>query len=101
MSEEADYDVVVATLQQAIDLREKIGAGNETWGVMDHIRCAQIAQLEKAIDVWKTKQRKLLDEKEINLMFNDILERSDYRDLIVNFVRALEKRYGIAGEDNG
>ena len=101
MIEEADYDVVIATLQQAIELREKINASNAEWNIMDHFRCEQIAKLEKAINFWKTQQRKPLDDDEINKAFEIArcfpgYELAGYRRrCFKDGVRFAEKYHGI------
>jgi hypothetical protein len=57
------YDVVIATLEQKRDSLWEITSRNmhsefSGMGIMDDIRLSQIAQLQKAIDLWKTDQQK-------------------------------------------
>jgi hypothetical protein len=56
MSEEAEYDVVIDTLQKKIDIFWKMTQSNmnaDMMNIMDDIRLEQISQLEKAITLWK------------------------------------------------
>jgi hypothetical protein len=50
---EEEYDVVVDTLQERIDTLWKMCERNEQWGIMDHIRLEQIAELKSAMELWK------------------------------------------------
>lgn len=61
MSEEQDYDVVLDTLQQKIDVFWKITHGNMNIGlmnIMDDIRLEQIDQLKEAQRLWKEHKEK-------------------------------------------
>ena len=99
MSEEAEYDVVLDTLQKAIDLRKKINEKNESWGVMDNIRCDQIDELKKAINLWKNRswQRPPINGDEIRETFNTIgFSPVEYRlRCFVEGIRFAEKYHGI------
>lgn len=57
------YDVVIDTLQKKRDSLWSMTSRNMNsefsgMGIMDDIRIEQIAQLEKAIDLWKKAQQK-------------------------------------------
>lgn len=56
--EEVDYDVVIDTLQKKRDILWKMTQQNMnsefmSMGIMDDIRLEQIAQLERAIELWQ------------------------------------------------
>jgi hypothetical protein len=57
MNEEAEYDVVIDTLQKKIDIfwkMTKSNMDNDMMNIMDDIRLEQISQLEKAIAMWQS-----------------------------------------------
>ena len=60
MNEEAeDYDVVVDTLQKKHDVLWKITQSNmniDMMNIMDQIRFEQMAELEQAITMWKSRK---------------------------------------------
>jgi hypothetical protein len=58
MTEQKDFDIVVSTLQQEINLLWRITESNIKIGlhsIMDDIRLSQISQLKQAIVLWETK----------------------------------------------
>lgn len=63
MNEEAEYDVVLDTLQKQRDILWKMTQSNmnsDMFNIMDQIRLEQIDQLEKAMAIWRDKQNKHL-----------------------------------------
>jgi hypothetical protein len=58
MSEE-QYDVVLSTLREKRNLLWKMTESNmnhDLFNIMDDIRLEQIDQLDKAIEMWKTRE---------------------------------------------
>ena len=56
MSNESEYDVVLATLQEKRDKLWKMTQSNmnmDMFNIMDQIRLEQIDQLDKAMKVWR------------------------------------------------
>ena len=56
MSNESEYDVVSATLQEKRDKLWKLTQSNmnmDMFNIMDQIRLEQIDQLDKAMQMWK------------------------------------------------
>ena len=54
--EDKDYDVVIDTLQKKRDILWKMTQQNmnaDMYNIMDQIRLEQIAQLERAIELWR------------------------------------------------
>ena len=62
MNDDADYDVVLDTLQKQYDLLWKMTQRNmnaDLFNIMDQIRLEQCDQLKRAMDLWrKYKERK-------------------------------------------
>lgn len=57
------YDVVIDTLQKKRDslwemVHQNMNSEFSGMGIMDDIRLSQIAQLQRAIDLWKKDQQK-------------------------------------------
>jgi len=53
-----EYDVVVDTLQKQRDILWKMTQSNmnhDMFNIMDEIRLEQIDELEKAMDMWRSK----------------------------------------------
>ena len=56
MSNESEYDVVLATLQEKRDKLWKMTQSNmnmDMFNIMDQIRLEQIDQLDKAMKLWR------------------------------------------------
>lgn len=61
MSDEKDYDIVIATLQEKRDALWKMTQSNMNTGlfnIMDQIRLEQIELLDKAMNHWETMQER-------------------------------------------
>ena len=60
MSEEQDYDVVLATIEAKINQLWKMTQSNMEMGimnVMDDIRIESIEQLKEAAELWKNREK--------------------------------------------
>ncbi len=60
MSNESEYDVVLATLQEKKDKLWKMTQSNmnlDLFNIMDQIRLEQMDQLDKAMKLWTTTKQ--------------------------------------------